>query len=114
MNLEKKQYYLAIIRTVAVLAALVIIIVTAAVAIPKITASYNRIETTLTNVEEVSGKLSQEFPTMLEDVQTVLSNADDGIAQATGVVNSIDIDTLNSAINDLQTIIRPLAEFFGH
>ena len=114
MTYEKKQYYLAIIRTICAVAALVIVIITAAVVVPKITMSYNQVQTTLDNVEEVSGKLSEEFPTMIENVQNVLGNANDGITKATDVVNAIDIEKLNSAISDLQAIIRPLAALFGN
>jgi len=56
----------------------------------------------------------------LEDMDSFIRNANrlltdnmDELTEAVGKLNSLDIDTLNQAIQNLYNVITPLANFFG-
>lgn len=51
--------------------------------------------------------------TLIEESGDALTKALEDVDEALKTVNKIDIDTLNSAIADLQKVIEPLARLFG-
>ena len=50
---------------------------------------------------------------LIEESGDALTKALEDVDEALKTVNKIDIDTLNSAIADLQKVIEPLARLFG-
>lgn len=91
-----------------------------------------KVNTTLGNANEAIGeitKLSTELNGVLEETKLaeILGNANDLIVQsgdsltaalvnvdeALNKVEQIDIDSLNEAIKDLQSVVEPLAKLFG-
>ena len=67
-------------------------------------------ETVLNNLETVSDALVQaDIPGMVDNVSTLVDSSQEGVQQALEKVNAIDIDTLNKAIENLTTIVTPLA-----
>lgn len=50
---------------------------------------------------------------MIEDLNALVSGSRDGISEAIGKIAAIDIDSLNEAIQDLKTVIQPLARLLG-
>ena len=50
---------------------------------------------------------------MTESVNGVVTDNTDAVTEALEEINSIDIETLNQAISDLSSVVRPLANFFG-
>ena len=51
--------------------------------------------------------------TLIEESGDALTKALEDVDEALGTVSQIDIETLNSAIADLQKVIQPLAKLFG-
>ncbi|MBE6899309.1 MAG: hypothetical protein E7479_01395 [Ruminococcaceae bacterium] len=50
---------------------------------------------------------------LIEESGDALTKALEDVDEALGTVSQIDIETLNSAIADLQKVIQPLAKLFG-
>jgi len=70
-------------------------------------------EVVLTNLEEVTTELTQvEFTKMIDDVDELVSSSQQGLEETLEKVNSIDIETLNEAIDGLARVVEPLTKFF--
>ncbi len=71
-------------------------------------------ETVLTNLGSVTSELAQvDLNGMVSNVDTLVTDSQDGVRQALDKINALDIDSLNDAISDLSAVIKPLADFFG-
>ena len=51
--------------------------------------------------------------TLIGESGDALTEALEGVDGALNAIEQIDIDTLNSAISDLQKVVEPLAKLFG-
>ena len=70
-------------------------------------------ETVLTNLETVTNELAAvDLGSMVTNVDSLVSSSQEGVEQALGKINSLDIDSLNQAIADLSEVVEPLAKFF--
>ena len=70
-------------------------------------------EVVLTNLEDVTTELTKvEFTKMVSDVDELVISSQQGLEEALEKVNSIDIETLNQAIDGLAKVIEPLTKFF--
>ena len=50
---------------------------------------------------------------MTENVNGVVTDNTQAVSDALEEINSIDIEQLNQAINDLSSVVRPLAQLFN-
>lgn len=50
---------------------------------------------------------------MVTDIDNLVTSSDQSVKEALQQINSVDIKTLNQAIQDLSNLISPLARFFG-
>ena len=70
-------------------------------------------EVVLTNLEDVTNELAQvEFTKMIDDVNGLVTSSQQGLEETLEKVNSIDIETLNEAIDGLAKVVEPLSKFF--
>ena len=71
-------------------------------------------ETVLTNLEAVTSKLAEvDLGSMVSNVDTLVTDSQEGVKQALDKINELDISSLNRAIADLSAVVKPLADFFG-
>lgn len=54
-----------------------------------------------------------QMETTMDSIQLLVEDSGDGMEQAITKMNSLDIDTLNNAIEDLSEVVKPMADFFG-
>ncbi|MCQ2500537.1 MAG: hypothetical protein MJ117_04210 [Lachnospiraceae bacterium] len=54
-----------------------------------------------------------DFAGLVDDTQQMVNDGSEGITQAIGKIEAMDIDGLNRAIQDLEAIVEPLAKLFG-
>lgn len=70
-------------------------------------------EVVLTNLEDVTNELAQvEFTKMIDDVNGLVTSSQQGLEGTLEKINSIDIETLNEAIDGLAKVVEPLSKFF--
>lgn len=63
------------------------------------------------DLTKISSQLSQiDWQQLAADVDETAIAATNGMEQTLEMLSSIDLDTLNQAIADLQTVVRPLAQ----
>ena len=68
-------------------------------------------QSVLTDLEQATSQLSiVDFTGMVENVETLVTTAQDSLEQTMGKLNSIDLDTLNQAIQDLAKVVEPLSK----
>jgi len=70
------------------------------------------IETASVTITQAQTTL-EGIDSMTENVNGVVTDNTDAVADALEEINSIDIERLNQAIDDLASIVGPLAQLFG-
>ena len=121
---NRKQLRCARIQCIFTVAAAVfclLLLVTATRIVPQVQELAGRIsditaqaEVVLNNLEVVTEQLAQaDIAGMVSDVDTLVSGSQQGVEQALEKINAIDITTLNKAIQDLSSIVAPLAKLIG-
>lgn len=80
--------------------------------IPQVNQILTQTRTILGNLEEASRQMQQlEMETMVNNVNSLAVYAQQSLQQTMDKLNTLDIETLNKAINDLAQVIEPLAKF---
>lgn len=70
-----------------------------------------QMDTVLSNLEIVTSELaSADISGMADAVDTLVSTGQSGLEQTVRKLDSIDLDTLNKAIQDLAAVIEPMAK----
>lgn len=68
----------------------------------------------LNNLDTVTAELAKtDITGMMEDVDSLVVSSEESMATAVAKIEAMDIDSLNKAIKDLQSVISPLAKLFG-
>lgn len=116
----KRQFHLSCVRTAASVAMLVLVVVVAAVFLPRLQQTLTQVDAVLENLESSTGELStlapqlsQSVPALIENLDSLTQTSSQEIATALQKISSLDVDSLNTAIRDLQSIVEPLAKLFG-
>lgn len=97
-------------------------LVTAILLVPKANSIMKDAESTLEEVNvgveklnETATELSEiDFKGLVDDTQKMVDQGSEGITQAIGKIEEMDIEGLNKAIEDLGSIVSPIAKLFGH
>ncbi|SCW39146.1 hypothetical protein SAMN02910456_00855 [Ruminococcaceae bacterium YRB3002] len=94
-----------------------------AILIPVAITSLKKIDEAVTNctvmIENATVTIEQAqttlegIDTMTEGVNDIVNDNTQAVSDALDEINSIDIDQLNQAINDLASIVKPLAKLFN-
>lgn len=111
----RKQYRMSQITALASILVLCIVLYTSSTLIPRVNQLLDDIQVSVTNIQSISQDLAEaDLPRMIRDVDSLVSVSESGIQEAVEKLNSIDFEALNSAINDLAGIVRPLGRLFGN
>lgn len=128
VSYAKKQYRMSCVRTAASVLTLVLVVVIAAIFVPQLRQTLaqvdtvlTQVDTVLTNLESTTAELSDLVPQLSRSVPALIGNLDalvqtssEEITTALQKISSLDVDSLNTAIRDLQSIVEPLARLFGN
>ena len=110
----KKQYRMSQITALASILILAIVIYTSATIIPRVNRLFDDVETVMDSVNVVAKELEEaNLGQMVTDIDNLVTSSDQSVKEALQQINSVDIKTLNQAIQDLSNLISPLARFFG-
>ena len=77
--------------------------------VPGVLSTIQTAKTTMASLNITIGKMD----TALDAITEIAQNSSQGMEEALENINSIDIDTLNDAIYDLNEVVKPMADFFG-
>ena len=79
--------------------------------LPQISAVASQTQTVLSDLEQATRQLSvMDFAGMVENVETLVTTAQESLEQTMGKLNSIDFETLNKAIEDLSKVVEPMSK----
>ena len=81
---------------------------------PQINEILGQMETVLTNLEQTSAELAAlDLESMVADVDALALYAQDSLRLTMEKLDTIDVETLNAAIEDLAKVVEPLAKVAG-
>jgi uncharacterized protein YoxC len=76
--------------------------------------TFNKVNRTIEHIETVTADLARaDWTGMVENINTLVESSQESLGQATAKIDSIDIEPLNQSIQDLSTVIGPIARRFG-
>ncbi|MDD2459404.1 MAG: hypothetical protein PHQ83_12950 [Eubacteriales bacterium] len=76
--------------------------------------TFNKVNRTIEHIETVTADLAKaDWTGMVENINILVESSQESLGQATAKIDSIDIETLNQSIQDLNTVIGPIARLFG-
>lgn len=88
--------------------------------LPRVTGILTQASSILLELQTTAETVNKTVPATLEEVNALIAQSRTGITTALtdvqialGKLNSIDIESLNQAIEDLAGIVRPLANLLG-
>lgn len=111
----RRQYRMSQLTAAASIAVLCIVLYTSATLIPKVNLLLDDIQSSVSNIQSITQELADaDLPGMINDVDHLVSTSESTLKTTADKLNSIDFDSLNSAIQDLSNIIRPLGRWFGN
>ncbi len=82
--------------------------------LPQISGVASQMQTVLSDLEQATRQLSvMDFTGMVEDVDTLVTTAQDSLEQTMGKLDAIDFNTLNRAIADLAKVVEPMSKLMN-
>lgn len=111
---KRKQLILARIRTYVSVAILVIILLVSVILVPKVITTMNTVEETAGNLNRVATGIQTSLEgvdKLIESTNKMVETNTKDMEDALNNFNSIDFDSLNGAIEDLASVVEPLARF---
>lgn len=121
IKLLKKQQYWTRITALFMGGIFLVALYAALTLVPQASSVLTNAEQTLEEVnvavEELNKTATQlseiDFKGLVDNTQAMVNDGSEGIAQAIGKIDAMDIEGLNRAISDLEAVVSPLAKLFG-
>ena len=83
-------------------------------AVPKINTIYDSTMVSLKNLEQLTTELNEaDLGGTVENLNNLTIQATSDLSSSMERLNSVDLETLNEAIVNLNATVEPLARFFG-
>ena len=105
----KKQLNMMKVLMFAMAGIFLMLLVTVAVLVPKVTATLDNANTALEQIVSTAEQVNEVFGS----VETLVEDSSAGVTQALENMNSIDFEGLNQSISDLGKVVSPLSSFFS-
>lgn len=110
----KSQFFMTIIMAVCCVGVLCAVILAYQSVVPTAQKSLQTIGAVAEDLGQISNQLTEaDLAALVEHVDKLAINSEEGIQKALEQINSIDIETLNQAIEDLSSVVSPLAKLMG-
>jgi len=110
----KKSFTITMITCIALLIVLAFCVFTIVRVAPAVQTMYADMEASLQNIKTISDQLAAAgLDELVTDVQSLVVNSEKSLNTAVGQLESIDIEELNKAIQNLSDTVEPLANFFN-
>lgn len=113
---QRKETKSGRISAIATVALAIAFIITLSVFLPIAVSTLEKVNTTLTEAENVAIAAQEsldEIDSMVENFNGVIVDNTDSVNKALTKVGSFDVDSLNRSIEELASILDPLAKLFG-
>lgn len=101
----KKQYLMSKITAICSICMLIIVLVSALLVVPGLLRTFNEVSVAMAKMNLVMGQL--------EEMTKQIGPGVEGLTQAVAKLETIDFSNLNDAVDELKTVVDPLAKLFG-
>jgi len=110
----KKQYFMSIITALCSIAVLGLAIYATISVLPKINLLVSDLQVSVENIKIITNQLvDSNLSGMVSDVEDLVNNSQLSLNDAMMKINTLDVETLNTAIKNLSDTIKPLSNFFN-
>jgi hypothetical protein len=110
----RKQYRMSQITALCSALVLAIVIYACMSILPKVNATYENMDLILTDLKVITSELADaDIDGMIKDVDRLVSSSEKNLGETMEKIEAIDIDGLNTAIQNLSDAVEPLANFFN-
>ena len=110
----KRTWIISLIAAIAIFLAAAGIMVSVAMFMPRLNKMLDEVEVSLENIETITSDVAaMDLDTLMGDVSELVTSTEDSLAQAMKKIDAIDVEGLNSAVEDLNAVTNELALFFG-
>jgi uncharacterized protein YoxC len=110
----RKQYHMSQITAACSVLVLVIVIYACATILPKVNTTYENMDLILTDLKVITSELAEaDIDGMIKDVDRLVSTSEKNLGDTMEKIEAIDIDGLNTAIQNLSDAVEPFANFFN-
>lgn len=107
LDILKRQLWYSRISAIAIVILVLVLSISVVTIVPKL----NQV---LVELEQITADLSDEdIQKMVKNINDLTEASQKGVQQATDKLNKIDLESLNEAIDDLNSVVSPLARLFG-
>ena len=114
LKYQKLAFVMSMLSAIFMGAVLVIVIGLVVYVVPKVNAIYDSTMVSLNNLEHLTTELKEaDLGGTVENINTLTVQATGDLSETMDRMNSIDLEKLNEAINNLNATIEPMAKFFG-
>ena len=111
---QKLAFFCSLLSALFMGAVLAVVITVVLYAMPKVDAIYNSTMVSLQNLEKLTTSLNQaDLAGTVNNINELTVQATDSLGNTMERIDSIDPEKLNSAIDNLNATIEPMATFFG-
>ncbi len=104
----KKQLFYTRIFAISMLLVAFVVIISVLILLPKVNDTIAYANETMTNMNQTM----QELTVVFQSVDKLVTGNEASVAQAIEKLNAVDIESLNKAIGDLNSVVEPMAKFF--
>lgn len=108
----KRQYYLMLVMAICMVCILLVVIVSAVIVVPAALGTLAEVDTAMENLNGMIQSLGS-ITNGLASITDELGPGLESIEEVTTGLQNIDFEKLNQAINDLSSVVAPLAKLFG-
>ena len=105
----KKQLNMMKLLMFAMAGIFLMLLIAVTILVPKVTTTLDHANVALEQISHTA----EQMDGVLSSVETLVEDSSSGITQALDNMNSIDFEKLNKSIDDLNSVVSPLSNFFS-
>lgn len=110
----RKQYRMSQLTALVSVAILALVIYIGSSLVPQVHTTLQSVNYMMEDLNDITHELaSADLQQMIENVDHLVVSSEANIQDALKKLNSLDIETLNQAIQNLNDAVAPLASFFN-
>ncbi|MCR5251136.1 MAG: hypothetical protein K6E50_11070 [Lachnospiraceae bacterium] len=114
LRYQKLSFAMNVLRTLFMAGIFAVVLWLAYYIVPKVNTVYDSTMHSLNNLEHLTTELQEaNLGGTVQNINSLTIKATDDLSSAMNKMNSIDMETLNNAITNLNDTVKPMAEFFG-
>ena len=113
LKYQKLSFIMSMLSAIFTGAVLIIVICMVAYVVPKVNTIYDSTMVSLNNLEYLTTELKEaDLGGTVDNINTLTIQATDDMSRTVERIDSVDLEKLNEAINNLNETVKPMAEFF--